>query len=376
MVERHRQARRDRPGSDARRQRATSQAPVLPGRVGEPERAEGEGPPLGLGARAHGLRDPGTRELQGARGRRRPEGPADRERRAHGAAHRRASARTERDQRGDVPSLHRHERAQGCFREAPRAVRREAPLGDPHGEVARLEPRTAFEAERGAAGRQRQVDVLGTIARERARATPGHVRDRPLLDPDARREGRRPRPAAARAGGAAAPGARGHPRIGAGAEARDVQLTVRVPDEGDGWPRERESTELDAPPEQGPHPERESARVELDERRRPEVGILTDLERVQLDGGPREDGSGDRRELDGTAERLRGAGRDQGLHARGVHRERDRDQRDERQNGDDHEDDHGPLEGALHRVRSSLLRIFPVGFLGSAPRNSIVSGTL
>src|SRR5256886_11063517 len=139
----------------------------------------------------------------------------------------------------------------------------------------------------------------------------GHVRDRPLLDPDARREGRRPRPAAARAGGAAAPGARGHPRIGAGAEARDVQLTVRVPDEGDGGPRERESTELDAPPGHGPHPERESARVELDERRRPEVGILTDLERVQLDGGPPEDGSGERPQLDGTAERLRGAGRDQ-----------------------------------------------------------------
>ena len=237
-----------------------------------------------------------------------------------------------------------------------------------------MQPRAAVEAERGS-GRQRQVDVLGAVAGERARAAPGHVRDRPLLDPDALRQGRRPRPAGARTGGAAAPGARARAQV-AGAEARDVQLTVRVPDDGDARAREREGAELDAPREQRPHAERESARVELEERRGPELRVLADLERVQLDGRPREDRDRDRGEPDGTAERLRGAGGDQGLHARGVHQERDRDKRGERQDGDGHENAHGPPEGALHRLRSSFLRIFPVGFLGSAPRNSIVSGTL
>src|SRR5213594_4983614 len=82
-------------------------------------------------------------------------------------------------------------------------------------------------------------------------------------DLDASRQACRPRPAA---DGAArtAPGAR--PRLGS-AEARDVQLAVGVLDERDDRPLEREVTELDAPAEQGPHAERESARLESQERR-------------------------------------------------------------------------------------------------------------
>src|SRR6184192_3657975 len=65
--------------------------------------------------------------------------------------------------------------------------------------------------------------------------------------------------------------------------------TCALPIYGDARAREREGAELDAPREQRPHAERESARVELEERRGPELPVLADLERVQLDGRPRED---------------------------------------------------------------------------------------
>src|SRR5207244_11029939 len=105
--------------------------------------------------------------------------------------------------------------------------------------------------------RQRQVEVLDAIPRERASAPAGDVRDGALLDLDASRQACRPRPAA---DGAArtAPGAR--PRLGS-AEARDVQLAVGVLDARDGPPLEREVTELDAPADPAPHAELESARL-------------------------------------------------------------------------------------------------------------------
>ncbi len=248
------------------------------------------------------------------------------------------------DQLGDVFAVHRHARAHRGFGEAPCVARHEAPLGDLHGKVARFHPRTALEEERGA-GRQRQVEVLDAIPRERASAPAGDVRDGALLDLDASRQACRPRPAA---DGAArtAPGAR--PRLGS-AEARDVQLAVGVLDERDDRPLEREVTELDAPAEQGPHAERESARVEPQERRGSELRVLTNLEPVQLDGRPREDHDRDGRELHWAAERLRRAGRDQRLHTRGVYHERDRDERGDRHDAEDHENADGPPEGAHHR---------------------------
>src|SRR5439155_1112638 len=87
-------------------------------------------------------------------------------------------------QLGDVFAVDRQPRAHGGFRKAPRAVQREAPVGELHGEVARPHARVARDAERGA-GRQREVEVLDAIARQRASAAPGDVRDRALLDPDA-----------------------------------------------------------------------------------------------------------------------------------------------------------------------------------------------
>ena len=58
------------------------------------------------------------------------------------------------------------------------------------------------------------------------------------------------------------------------------ERAVRGPtlDERDDRLLEREVAELDAPAVQGPHAKRESTGVELEERRGPELRVLTDLE--------------------------------------------------------------------------------------------------
>ncbi len=85
---------------------------------------------------------------------------------------------------------------------------------------------------------------------------------------------------------------------------------------------------------------------------RAERGILGDLERVQTGHGIRHDRERQRLELDGTPERLGGAGGDQRLDARGVNQPWQDDDRGDRQDGDRREADQQPREDAPHRDES------------------------
>src|SRR5207249_467324 len=173
------------------------------------------------------------------------------------------------------------------------AVERHHPFGELDGQITRLHAERAFEVELGPLTGQREVEFFDAVRSWRLPFPAYDVRDDTPVDLHLRHDrGRR----AARA--AAAPSRpRRVPGLGRRRETRDVQTTVRAPDECDARPLERDGAELDAAAEKRAKLEIDPTGLEREERCGAELWVFGDLELMQLDRRQREQRDGQRLEL-------------------------------------------------------------------------------
>ena len=358
MIECRGQIRADRARADRGRHRPTLSASPLVGNAAYFQEAERERALLGLWTGLVRLGHPQARELDVARDPRHSQGAAEGEVTLDRARDRRFRTRRGRNERLDVLALDAHLGSHGRLEQRLGTVQRDDPVRQLDREIARSHDESPFEAELGPLAGHRDVQVLDAIGRLGGSLPVRHVGDEALVDLHPRDDRRR---GAAGRAAARTTGPRCRLRFGRGREARHVQASLGVLDEGDPRPLERDVAELHAASQERTELEVEPSGFEREERRGAELRVFGDLELVQLDRRQREQRDRERLELDGSPDSLRRAPGDHRLDTRGVDETRQCDRRDDRQHDDHRDEDAEPLQGALHRAplavatRSGLL---------------------